>query len=202
MASFLKSKIVTGLILATTLILAGVAVFTAIRLYQLRQESVAPTAPTSRPRAEESTEPSTVACSGLAFSLTTATASSTATTTATASPTDSPTDNPAGSPNACGGTCGSNTNCQQNYVCYQGFCRNPSCTSSQNCVCAPTPPPAGNSTVSPTSTTKATATAKPTVKPTAAPTQAALPDAGTSWPTVAGVGIGVILLIASLALAL
>ena len=38
-------------IVAATVILAGVAIYTAIRLYQLRQEAVAPTAPVSEPEA-------------------------------------------------------------------------------------------------------------------------------------------------------
>lgn len=45
-----KSKLATVAIVFVTLTLAGIAIFTAIRLYQLRQEPVAPTAP-SRPLA-------------------------------------------------------------------------------------------------------------------------------------------------------
>lgn len=45
MQDFLKSKLVTSLIVIATVILAGVAIFTAIRLYQLRNESVSPTDP-------------------------------------------------------------------------------------------------------------------------------------------------------------
>ncbi len=49
-----------------------------------------------------------------------------------------------GEPNSCGGTCGSNYNCQANYFCYQGFCRNPICQTSVDCSCktpAPTTKP-------------------------------------------------------------
>ncbi len=77
-----KKRIVTILIVIATLALAGVAVFTAIRLYQLRQEPVAPTAPTSQPQAATTAE----SCTALAFTLTT--------------PTDSPTATPSGSPTA------------------------------------------------------------------------------------------------------
>ncbi len=51
MKDFLKGKVVTGVVLVATVVLAGVAIFTALRLYQLRRESVAPTAPESEPAA-------------------------------------------------------------------------------------------------------------------------------------------------------
>ena len=84
-----KKRIVTILIVIATIALAGVAVYTAIRLYQLRQESVAPTAPTSEPEAA-----APVSCTALTFTLTTPTGSPTAT------PTGSPTATPTGSPTA------------------------------------------------------------------------------------------------------
>ena len=56
MKNFLKNKLTTALILIATVILAGVAIFTAYRLYKLRQEAVAPTAPTSKPKAAACTE--------------------------------------------------------------------------------------------------------------------------------------------------
>ena len=52
MQELLKSKLVTSLIVISTVILAGVAIFTALRLYQLRTRPVAPTAPESQPAAE------------------------------------------------------------------------------------------------------------------------------------------------------
>ena len=78
-----KKRIVTILIVIATIVLAGVAVFTAIRLYQLRQESVSPAAPTSEPEAA-----APVSCTALTFTLT------------TPSPTGSPTPTPSGSPTA------------------------------------------------------------------------------------------------------
>ncbi|OGM21758.1 hypothetical protein A2714_02685 [Candidatus Woesebacteria bacterium RIFCSPHIGHO2_01_FULL_38_9] len=51
MKEFLKGKVVTGVVVIATVVLAGVAIFTALRLYQLRRESVAPTAPESEPAA-------------------------------------------------------------------------------------------------------------------------------------------------------
>lgn len=55
----MKNKFtVTGIII-TTLFLAGIAIFTALRLYQTRTTSVAPNAPSSKPAAAEET------CGGL-----------------------------------------------------------------------------------------------------------------------------------------
>ena len=51
MKNFLKGKLGTVIIIIATLVLAGVAIFTAVRLYQLRQQAVAPTAPESKPEA-------------------------------------------------------------------------------------------------------------------------------------------------------
>src|SRR3990167_2657231 len=51
MADLLKGKVATGLVVIATIILASVAIFTALRLYQLRQESVSPTTPESEPAA-------------------------------------------------------------------------------------------------------------------------------------------------------
>lgn len=45
-------KLGTTLIILATVILAGVAIFTAFRLYQLRQQPVAPNVPSSLPKAE------------------------------------------------------------------------------------------------------------------------------------------------------
>ena len=146
----MKNKIATIGIIIATIILAGVAVFTAVRLYQLRQESITPITPTSKPKAE--TCPGPGACTALAFTLG-ATPTPTPTATPTATPTGSPTATPTGSPTA-------------------------------------TP------TATPTGTPEATST------PTPMGTQAALPDAGTSLPTVFGIGLGFLLLIGALLLAL
>jgi hypothetical protein len=51
MKNTLRSKITTAGILIVTVILAGVAVFTAVRLYNLRQTSVSPASPESNPLA-------------------------------------------------------------------------------------------------------------------------------------------------------
>jgi len=104
----MKSKITTVLILTSTIILGVVAIFSALKLYELRSRSVAPNAP-ARPRAAGSTQ----SCQVLAFSLTgntttptptkptttpTATVSPTATTTVSPTSTVSPTTRISSSP--------------------------------------------------------------------------------------------------------
>lgn len=236
MKNFFKSKFGTILVLLATVALAGIAIFTAFRLYKLRQEAVTPNAPTSEPAAATCTqqcpgsdgvlrncnppdsdgtsqdsicnsnssgrtepcgtnnyccngtrwttdmtkcnEPSAtpVACTQLAFTISTST-------------------NPPSSsePNSCGGSCGSDSNCKSGFTCSAGFCRNSSCTSETDCVC-PTATPTG--------------TNNPTNAPTSAPTntptgsQPSLPEAGTSLPSILGLGAGGILLLVSLLLAL
>ena len=56
-----KGKIATTLVIISTVILAGVAIFTASKLYQLRQESISPLSPESQPLAWD--------CSKYVFSL-------------------------------------------------------------------------------------------------------------------------------------
>lgn len=49
----MKNKYTTIIVLIITFILAGVAIFTAIRLYQTRNTAVAPNVPSSKPAAQE-----------------------------------------------------------------------------------------------------------------------------------------------------
>jgi hypothetical protein len=112
------------------------------------------------------------------------------TATATAAPTSAPTTAPSPTPNGCGGTCGSNSNCGTGLYCYNGYCRNPSCPAETDCTCeSQTPQPTTVATLSPTNI------------PTQAP-QASLPNAGVATPTLLGIGIGAVLLIISIALAI
>jgi hypothetical protein len=79
-------------------------------------------------------------------------------------PTTSPSPAP-GEPNYCGGTCGSDYNCKSGLHCYQGYCRNPSCSWSSNCSCndatnAPTARPTPQRRA--TATTTYVATPEPT----------------------------------------
>ena len=89
MRDFLKNKVVTVLIVVATIILAGVAIFTALRLYQLRTRPVAPTAPESQPAAGEQPKPE--ACRQLAFTISTPTPTPTGTGTPTPTSTGTPT---------------------------------------------------------------------------------------------------------------
>jgi hypothetical protein len=121
---------------------------------------------------------------------TTATATPVATSTPTATPTITATPTAtAGSGNSCNGTCGSNSNCQSGLYCYSGYCRNPLCASDSTCSC-------GSATATPTSTP--TATTKSTVQTTPLP----IPVTGTDWPTVAGIGVGIVTIIGAILLAL
>lgn len=52
MKKFLENKVVTAVIVVFTVLLAGVAIFTAVKLYQLRGEA-SPAAPQSEPGAQE-----------------------------------------------------------------------------------------------------------------------------------------------------
>ncbi len=85
--------------------------------------------------------------------------------TATATPTASPTDSP-GAPNSCGGTCGSNFNCGSNLYCYQGYCRNPNCSWSNDCSCNTAPTPTPTATPAPRLSNNATQRPRATSPPT------------------------------------
>jgi hypothetical protein len=218
---FLKKNLITIIILVGTLVLAGIAVFTAVRLYQSRQEAVAPNAPESRPQAA-----SAPLCQ-LAFAITPAT------------PTPSPTPAP-----GCYGTCttpGVQSNCPTSMTCQtingSNICVNPSCANNSNCICASatptptptTPPQCGTSCTTPSDcpssmlcyvgvcrnpscTTSAncicasatptpTVTGSPTVTPvpTATPT---LPASGSTTPTIIGMVAGLVLIMGAIVLIL
>lgn len=185
----MKNKYTIIGIIITTIILAGVAIFTAMRLYQTRDVAVAPNVPSSKPVAQEATPTPSTCQLSFAISIPTATATATSTSTSSSSPTATATAtgtaSPTGAPNSCNGTCGSNSNCQSNYICYipsgsiSGNCRNTQCLTETDCTCA-------------VATTSATV----------APTQPSLPVVGTSWPTLLGTGFGVLVIIGSLLLAL
>ncbi|MBL7036347.1 hypothetical protein ISR94_00675 [Candidatus Microgenomates bacterium] len=181
-----KSKISTILIIIATIVLAGVAIFTATRLYNLRNQAVAPNAPTSRPAAQE------VSSCSLSFTISVSTSSPTATSTSSSSPTATATatstasSTPTASPNPqCNYSCTSNVDCPSDLICYipsgdtTGNCRNTQCTAETDCSCPQT------------------STATP-----AASDAPQLPDAGTSWPTIVGGGLGILAIFGALLLAL
>ncbi|MBU0572599.1 hypothetical protein KKH23_03975 [Patescibacteria group bacterium] len=201
-----KKRIVTILIVIATIALAGIAVFTAIRLYQLRQEPVAPTAPTSKPKAA-----APESCTALTFTL-----------TIPEGPicyeacTDTPDNCSSGlecqdvggellcvNPDcpeeetcacgevvtyACDSACTTDAQCQdvdENYICYAttDTCRHQDFPEEEDCT--------------------ETATESPTATPTGSPTaEPELPDAGVSYPTIIGGAAGILLILISLALAL
>ena len=99
--------------------------------------------------------------SATATSTSSSVASPTATATATA--TSGTGGYVEGEPNSCGGTCGSNYNCKANLYCYQGFCRNPICSTESDCDCSVT------ATTAPTNKPVATLKSGATIKKTATP---------------------------------
>lgn len=111
--------------------------------------------------------------------------------TATPTPTVTPTPTAtSGTGSACNGSCGSNSNCGSGLYCYSGYCRNPLCADDTTCGC-------GGATETPTPTATPT-TPGSTTQATARP----IPVTGTDWPTVAGVGVGILTIVGSVLLAI
>jgi hypothetical protein len=209
----MKNKVVTILIVIATIILAGIAIFTAIRLYQLRQEAVAPTAPEKPSALTPAPTAGYDACTAFTFTVST----------------------PA--PGACNSSCETDSDCtspteDSDLICYQPpfycppgqnciqvmppkVCRNESCETDEDCICSdfevtPTPTPTATSTPGATKTPSPTPTSTgiggagtgtPVAYATSTPV-GELPDAGVGLPAIIGIGTGIILLIISLALAL
>src|SRR3990167_4879997 len=132
----LKNKTITVAIILITMLLAGVAIFTAVRLYQLRQSSVSPLNPQSEPEAY-----TTQICK-LSFNITLATATATPTPTPTKTPKPTPTKTPKPTPtkspkptpvSRCDESCGVSSDCASGLICYgasiaqTGKCRKASC---------------------------------------------------------------------------
>ncbi len=156
----MKNKYTTIGIIFATLVLAGIAIFTAIKLYQTGTNSVAPNAPESKPAAADNQvdknipNPNTNNCS-LSFKLLSTVA-----------------------PASCNQTCNESTNprilCASGLICLQtgndrganGVCRKAACNSRTDCIC---PIATASPTVAPTATATSQATSAPTVAPTTAP---------------------------------
>lgn len=221
MKNLLKGKIATGIILLATFMLAGVAIFTAVRLYELRSTSVAPNVLVSLPKAVDVIILILGAiannCS-LTFTLTptlTASPSPTPTPTPTVTPTPTPTPTVTPTPTAtptttatptvtptatpvpeCNYNCSSNSDCPSSLI-----CSIPSGSTLGSCR---NPSCTGQisctcATTAPTPTPTATNLIAQASTPT--PTAPALPQTGTDWTTYFGVGIGVATIIGSLILA-
>ena len=217
MKNFIKSKFGTILVLIATVALAGIAIFTAFRLYKLRQEAIAPNAPTSKPAAAACTEQ----CPGSDGIL-----RNCHPTESDGSSRDSVCNSGSvGRVERCGttydyccdqswkkiasicnsSTLGNTTKCGETDICCDGTSWTKTMTA-----CQVSPEPTGedipnscvlsftiSATASPTNTPTSTATATST-----ASSEASLPEAGTSLPSILGLGIGGILLIVSLLLAI
>ncbi|MEK7168744.1 MAG: hypothetical protein AAB778_01915 [Patescibacteria group bacterium] len=175
-----KNKFTVIGIVLTTVILAGVAIFTAIRLYQTRNQAVAPNAPSSRPNAQVAPTTPAIACQ-LSFTITVSTATPTTTATAAATRTPTPTPTRTATPTTtatatavpqCNTTCSTSSECPSSMTCYKptgstsGNCRNTQCTTSNNCFCA-TATPTATATSTATSVATSTSTAVATVTATA-----------------------------------
>jgi len=168
---FIKKHITTILIILSTIILGGVAVFTAVRLYQLRKEPVAPTQPKSEPSASQAqiSYQAPNACTELAFAL--ATPLPTKTPKATPTQTPKPTTTPTITPNP-----------------------TPTPTATSTPVATQTPTASPSPSPTPTLMSQASLTPKPTT--------AALPEAGVGMPTIFGIGLGLLLILGAVLLAI
>ena len=252
MKDFFKSKFGTILVLLATVVLAGIAIFTAYRLYKLRQEAIAPNAPTSEPAAATCTEQcpgsdgilrnchpkdsdgtskdsicnsgangrvercgSTYdyCCNESWKKISTACKSSTKGTKGKCGEIDiccngsnwvkdltfcqtsaSPSASPGASPNP--------NQCTLTFTISEPSSSpsvSPSPSLSPSPFTSPSPSLSPSPFTSPSSTATSTTTAGPS---TTSENQAELPEAGTSLPTILGLGSGAILLIISLLLAL
>lgn len=201
MKDFIKKNITNLVLAASILILGIIAVIIAIRLYNLRRQAVAPTAPESKPSAQE--QISTQACEEAVFELEQVSYS-------------------------CNSNCESDSDCQSvnpDYICYQTSgekrCRLAGNPQSETCTPAaqPTPSPSptptptptpisqplGGSTPTPTpiKTSTPTPSASPTPTPTSSPTPLPdLPVSGTTIQSIIGIAIGAFILIGGIILSL
>lgn len=160
------------LIAIATVVLGAIAVITAIKLYQLREKPVAPTAPESKPRA---VSPQCTLEFSLAVTPTpTPTGSLTPTPTPTGSLTPTPTPTATGTP----GPTATPT---------------PTGTPGPTATPTPTPPPGATSTPTPPGATATPTTYKAAVE---------IPVSGFSLPTLGAILGGIIFVVSSLLLIL
>lgn len=215
-----KSNFKIIVFVLASILLAGIAVFTAIKLFQTRKEAVAPSAPSSKPLACVEACPG---ADGILYNCTPEESDGTP---------EMSVCNSAGRVASCGGKdyccpaangswtlnmtlC---TSASQEAVCDDQLdndddglvdCDDTDCSLNTLCVNATTKAlsnttsttsasPTSTSTATPTasSTKTATPTASSTKTPT--PTEPPVPASGTSWPTVLGIGVGAVLIIVPL----
>jgi len=175
----MKLNLKTGILILATLVLAGIAIFTAIKLYQLRQKAIAPTAPEQAPAAGPQAtcpqiityakDPTTGVCQQFPTPCDVPPGWIVVPSCEEVSPTPTPT--PIEVP-----------------VCSLTF------TLSTKPTSTPTPVP---TTTQPTNTptpTVVSATPTPTIISAASPTSQQLPSAGTALPTFGTIFAGLLLL--------
>ncbi|MBI4028994.1 MAG: hypothetical protein HY376_01390 [Candidatus Blackburnbacteria bacterium] len=169
----------TVILIVSTIVLALVAIGTAFWLYQLQSKPVAPNVPESKPKASE---PSRANCTGGSISWTLAQAAQ-ATDNNPSAPTNTPTPTPT---RAIGGV-PTNT-------------PTPTPTRTPTATIAPTATPTSGSG---SGSTGAQTTPTPTIKASGSTTGTeTLPNAGVSWPILAAVSTGALVLFIGILLAL
>lgn len=177
MKEFFRNKFSIIVVIISTLVLAGIAIFTAVRLFQLRKESVSPAKPESAPQAQIEDY---ISCDALLFNITGGTPIPTPTGTGINTPTPTPTRTPGdGEPT-------------------------PTPTPTGTDDATPTPTPTGTSATTPTPTTSGgtTLTSPGSSSQAQASSEPTLPESGISWPTIVGLGGASLILLISLILAL
>jgi hypothetical protein len=197
-----KKKTIFAIALSLgTVVLAIIAVITALKLKQISEEEIKPTVP-EEPKAAEIAPLPTLPPAGtcyLVFGGPTETPTPTTTGTLTPTPTPTPVSL------ECWDECVVDSDCPGSLVCQEvetiDRCVNPDCPEEEDCTCpGETPTPTPTETATPTPTTTATPTPGGTVTPT--PTTAALPEAGFNLPTLGTVMGGLLLVVVSLLFAL
>lgn len=200
-----NKKLVTILILITTVILAGIALFTALKLYQINQGRALPSA---SPVVKKSVEPSAeeplqevVIGAGICELTFTVTVSPPPSGSPSPSPSRSPSPLPSQLPSPspstasqCWDTCTYDSQCPGSLVCRDvsgaNRCVNDNCPAESDCVCLTTSSPNPSVSPSPSSLVSEASTV---------PTQA-LPEAGFVSPTVVFSVGGLLLLLLGLLL--
>jgi hypothetical protein len=213
------------LISTAVVVLAVIAILTATKLYQLREQPVAPTVPQPAPAAEE-TGP--VAACTLNITVEGGPTSTPTPTRPTSTPTPTkPTSTPTPTEEyGCYNECSSDSQCEGDLRCQEisgvKRCLNPDCPTERDCVCnkdcwdvcgATSECPSGlecrqvgatkrcvNPDCEEEQDCDCTSHAQATSTPTTYVAQVELPEAGISWPTIFGLLVGVGLAILGLGL--
>jgi len=181
----------------STLILAATAVLSAIKLYQLRREPVAPTAPEKTPAQEVTPTPGCFLSFSVPSPTPTATLTPSPTPTGTLTPSPTPTNTPTPtatltpSPTPTGTLTPTPTPTNT---------PTPTATLTLSLTPTGTLTPTPTNTPVPTSTPVPTNTPAPTVTSAPTPTRVELPEAGTSFPSELLILLGSIISLGGLVL--